>query len=121
MIVIYEYRITEIVKVVDGDTYDLVLDLGFYQYGRYRIRLLGFDTPELNSKDPLERDQAKVAKIFAEDWLAQAVAGDLRISTEKSDSFGRFLGDIYEITSSGYSSGLGDALHEAGLAEVYTR
>ncbi len=52
----YEYKVTEIAKVVDGDTVDLVLDLGFGLYKKERVRVAGIDTPESRTRDLVEKD-----------------------------------------------------------------
>ena len=48
----YEYAIKEVVKIVDGDTIDVVIDLGFDLTKKERIRLAGIDTPESRTRDP---------------------------------------------------------------------
>jgi micrococcal nuclease len=91
------YR-AQCVRVVDGDTVDLYVDCGFYQYAKLRFRLIGIDTPELNSKDQGERLKALEAKQFTVDMLKPAPVSDnwsLLVKTYKSDSFGRWLCDIY--------------------------
>ena len=47
----YEYRIKEVVKVVDGDTVDIILDLGFGLFKKERVRIAGIDTPEKRTRD----------------------------------------------------------------------
>lgn len=87
----YEYK-ASVVRVVDGDTIDADVDLGFYCTMRLRLRILGVDTPELNSKDPAEREKALKAKQFVEDALLP-IPGIL-IKTSKADSFGRWLATV---------------------------
>jgi micrococcal nuclease len=82
----------EVVRVVDGDTLLLEIQLGFYLTARHMVRLLGVNTPELHSKDPEERAKAQKAK----EALSFYVLGQkLLIRTEKTDSFGRYLADCY--------------------------
>ena len=50
----YEYKVKEVVKVVDGDTIDVVIDLGFDLFKKERVRLAGIDTPESRTKDLAE-------------------------------------------------------------------
>ena len=64
----YEYR-AKCVNVVDGDTFDFDVDLGFHITFRIRVRLKGIDTPEKNSKNKAEREHAKAAEVFAEEQL----------------------------------------------------
>jgi micrococcal nuclease len=85
---IYNAKIT---NIVDGDTVDVSIDLGFYVFINERIRLNGIDTPELNSSDPIKREAAKAAKAF----LLPFVGSDISIVSYKKDKYGRFLGDIY--------------------------
>ena len=89
----YEYKIKEIVKVIDGDTVDILIDLGFSVYHKERVRLSGIDTPEMNSKNVLEKEIAKKAKTFITTWLKEQK--NLTIKTYKDDKYGRLLGEIF--------------------------
>ena len=89
----YEYKIKEIVKVIDGDTVDILIDLGFSVYHKERVRLSGIDTPEMNSKNVLEKEMAKKAKTFITTWLKEQK--NLTIKTYKDDKYGRLLGEIF--------------------------
>lgn len=111
----YEYGIRRVVHVVDGDTFDLEVDLGFYQYGVYRFRLLGVDTPEIYGPNASEAGQE--AKRFVASWLEENLA-DLRINTKKTGSFGRWIAVVW---NSRTGESLGDALLAEGLAEEYDR
>lgn len=88
----YEYVVQQIAKIVDGDTLDINIDLGFSMTTKQRIRLNGIDTPESNSKDDLERKLAIEAKEFVTKWLLEHPS--LIIRTTKSDKYGRMLGDL---------------------------
>lgn len=114
-------------NVVDGDTLDLTIDLGFRIHATHRVRILGIDTPELRSSDPDERERAKAAKQAAEAWIVNALdlvtangsykgGRYLLVRTEKADSFGRYLAHIRN--SNGES--LGEHLLETGHATLYT-
>lgn len=89
----YEYTIKEILKVVDGDTVDILFDLGFNVFHKERARLTGVDTPESNSKNDQERILASEAKEFLAIWLINQ--NNLKIRTTKDDKYGRILGEIY--------------------------
>jgi len=89
----YEYKIKEIVKVIDGDTVDILIDLGFSVYHKERVRLSGIDTPEMNSKNLTEKEIAKKAKTFITTWLKEQK--NLTIKTYKDDKYGRLLGEIF--------------------------
>ena len=90
----YEYRCKRI-KVVDGDTIDVDIDLGFGVWLRnQRVRLHGIDTPESRTKDLEEKKYGLAAKEFLTKWTG---AGELTIKTHKDErgKFGRILGEIW--------------------------
>ena len=58
----YHYRIEKIVKVVDGDTVDVIIDLGFHTTVKKRIRLYGINTPETRTRDKEEKKRGLAAK-----------------------------------------------------------
>lgn len=87
----YEYKAT-ITNVVDGDTIDAVIDVGFKVTTTQRLRLLGVDTSELTSKDSVERAKAQEAKLFV---IEQLLNKSVTMKTAKADSFGRYLAIIY--------------------------
>ena len=58
----YEYKVKEVVKVVDGDTIDVGIDLGFDLFKKERVRLAGIDTPESRTKDLAEKEMGLEAK-----------------------------------------------------------
>jgi micrococcal nuclease len=115
----FVYR-AQCIGVVDGDTADLVVDLGFHLHKRERFRLLRVDTPELNSKDPTERGQALAARQYLAEKLSpgpfDAKRWPLIIATEKSDSFGRWLCEVFV---DGFN--VNDELLASGLAREYRR
>jgi micrococcal nuclease len=84
----YEYRVKKVHKVVDGDTIDVDIDLGFSVSFFSRVRLAGIDTPESRTTDAKE-------KVLG---LELAAAKDVVIKTEKPDSsekYGRILGWVF--------------------------
>ena len=90
----YEYA-CEVERVVDGDTVDVVLDLGFDILYKSRVRLYGIDTPESRTRNKDEKARGKMAAAY----LARAINnGDkVVIQTKLKDSrgkFGRVLGDV---------------------------
>lgn len=82
----WSFAVLKVDRVVDGDTVDLLVDVGFRLTALQRFRLLGIDTPE---RGQLGWGEATVALTH---WLDQS--GPLRVYSWKSDSFGRWLGDI---------------------------
>jgi micrococcal nuclease len=115
---IFVYR-ARAVRVVDGDTCDLIVDLGFRMTTTQRFRLLGVDTPELHSKDTYERERAVAAMQALTSMLAQGT-GDwpLLIRTQKSDSFGRWLAEIWVENNSLH---VNDALLAGGYAVPFKK
>ena len=91
----YEYAIKEIVKVVDGDTIDIVIDLGFNLSKKERVRLAGIDSPESRTKDLEEKELGLESKEFLKRRLEDGKASGLRVKTEKDGKYGRMLGWIY--------------------------
>jgi len=97
----YNFRVTKIDKVLDGDTIDDTIDLGFDLYKKERVRIAGVDTPEKRTRDLEE----KALGIDATNWLKKkledTIAGDgdeLTIRTELvggTGKYGRLLGWLY--------------------------
>jgi micrococcal nuclease len=92
----YEYKISQLYKVVDGDTIEVDIDLGFDVSIHKSVRLAGIDTPESRTKDVAE----KKLGLEAKEWLKAKLkdTDNIRIRTEKPDStekFGRILGWLY--------------------------
>jgi len=89
----YEYKVKEVVKVVDGDTIDVIIDLGFDLSKKERVRLAGIDTPESRTRDLDEKKLGLEAKEYLSTNLSNAK--QLMISTEKDGKYGRMLGTIH--------------------------
>jgi len=96
----YNFRVTEINKVLDGDTIDVTIDLGFELYKKERVRIAGVDTPEKRTRNLEE----KALGIDATNWLKEKLEGaingddDLVIRTELEGGvgkYGRLLGWLY--------------------------
>ena len=96
----YNFRVTKIDKVLDGDTIDVTIDLGFDLYKKERVRIAGVDTPEKRTRDLEE----KALGIDATNWLkekhTETIKGDdeLTIRTELKGGvgkYGRLLGWLY--------------------------
>ena len=96
----YNFRVTKINKVVDGDTIDVTIDLGFDLYKKERVRVAGIDTPEKRTRNLEEKALGIDATNWLNEKLAQAITGDdeLTIRTELSGGigkYGRLLGWLY--------------------------
>lgn len=113
----YTYRVRQIVRVVDGDTVDLRVDLGFHVEITERFRLAGIDTPELVGA---ERRRGMEAAAWLDATLRAAPPGALWVESERLDSFRRWLGTLWLMEAGGALS-VNQALIEAGLAVPYAR
>ena len=90
----YSYRVKSIVKIIDGDTFDCIMDLGFDVLLEARVRMYGIDTPESRTRDLEE----KKFGLLAKDWLGNHLNDDIIISTEldiEKGKFGRVLGTVW--------------------------
>ena len=90
----YEYKF-KLDRVVDGDTIDVVIDLGFSMLHKCRVRLLGIDTPESRTRDLDEKARGKLAKDFLSFCLASSDEHIIKTSVDSKGKFGRVLGTIY--------------------------
>lgn len=120
---LFNYR-ARCLRVIDGDTVDLQVDLGFHMTASLRFRLLGVDAPELHAKDLPERERAVAAKqylvtsLLPTPFVGDSASWPLLVHTEKADSFGRWLADVW-IAESGVS--VGGELMKLGHAAEYRR
>ena len=102
----YEYK-SRIIKVVDGDTIDVDIDLGFdIILSNQRIRLAGIDTPESRTRDLEEKKFGLLAKEMVESHCPVGSTVTLRTSKDERGKFGRILGDfiIYDSVSDSWGS-----------------
>ena len=96
----YNFRVIEINRVVDGDTIDVTIDLGFDLYKKERVRVAGVDTPEKRTRDKEEKELGLDATAWLKEKLDGALRGDdeLVIRTELVGGvgkYGRLLGWLY--------------------------
>jgi len=96
----YNFRVVEINRVLDGDTIDVTIDLGFDLYKKERVRVAGVDTPEKRTKNLEEKALGIDATNWLKDKLEGAIDGDddLIIRTELVGGvgkYGRLLGWLY--------------------------
>lgn len=107
---LYYYAAT-ITKIIDADTVDADVDLGFSIIKTERLRLARVDAPEI-------RGSEREAGLEAKAWLSSQipVGSKVMIRTEKSDSFGRYIAEIF-VTSDGESFNINDELVKVGHAE----
>jgi len=93
---VYTYFVREVTNVVDGDTVDVLIDLGFDILFASRVRLAGIDTPESRTKDKAEKALGLESKDYLKKQLKDAKS--IVIRTEKmnsSEKYGRILGWLY--------------------------
>ena len=92
----FSYRVNKVIKVVDGDTIDVMLDLGFDIMYKSRVRLFGIDTPESRTSDKVEKKYGLMSKKFLSDALKNATKISIKTyKGEETGKFGRILGDVF--------------------------
>ena len=91
----YSYMVKSIVKIIDGDTFDCIMDLGFDVLLEARVRMMGIDTPESRTRDLEE----KKFGLLAKEYLMEKLDGEELIVTTEVDNekgkFGRILGWVW--------------------------
>jgi micrococcal nuclease len=113
----FEYYVKKVTKVVDGDTIDVEIDLGFDISFSSRVRLAGIDTPESRTADKAEKALGLEAKAYLKHAIDEAKS--VVIKTEKMDSsekYGRILGWVY---INGDTESLNDKMINDGYAWGY--
>ena len=89
----YEYG-AKVSKVVDGDTVDLDIDLGFGIWIKERCRLLGIDTPESRTRDQREKKFGKMATLRVKEILAESKTHKIKTEFDSKGKFGRTMVDF---------------------------
>ena len=117
----YNFRVIEINRVVDGDTIDVTIDLGFDVYRKERVRVAGVDTPEKRTRDDEEKALGLDATYWMKEKLEGAIDGDddLVIRTELvggMGKYGRLLGWLYIGDA---ETSLNEQMIEEGYAWAY--
>ena len=91
----YEYKVKSVDHIVDGDTLDVTVDLGFNITHKIRVRLEGIDTPESRTKDLEEKARGLESKAYFTKIVTKWVEDDmLYVKTTKKGKYGRYLGII---------------------------
>ena len=110
----YQYKVKEINRVIDGDTVDLDIDLGFGITIKQRVRLKGINAAETRTLNSEEKDKGLVAK----EWLKKELSreGEWIIETTKEDKYGRILGTLYIV---GDPVTVNERMLNEGIAEPY--
>ena len=95
----YEYR-CKVVKIIDGDTVEVDIDLGFGVWlHKERIRLFGIDTPESRTRDLEEKKYGLAAKEYLTGMLDDDGGIKLKTHKDKTGKFGRILGELWRTTN----------------------
>ena len=89
----YEYAVLKMIKIVDGDTVDVLIDLGFDIHRKERVRILVIDAPETKTTDENERKFGMEAKDYVVSWFSAHPV--VKVKTTKDDKYGRILGDFF--------------------------
>lgn len=112
----YTYK-AKLERVVDGDTIDVYIDLGFDIHYRSRVRLAGINAPESRTRNLEEKKLGLAAKEYVEQWLSKC-GPDFIIRTTKVEKgkYGRVLGTIMDMKE---QQCLNTDLVDVGLARVY--
>jgi len=112
---LYTYKAT-ILEVIDGDTLDILIDLGFEVSYKTRVRLLGVDTPEIHSRNLDIKKSGQISKKFVEDWVSRNPEVIVSTVKDKSEKYGRILATLKPLAG---SEALNDLLIREKLAVPY--
>lgn len=105
-------------KVIDGDTLDIEIDLGLGIKSLQRVRLAGVDAPEIRTKDIAERAAGAASMNFVVDWVKSH--GDVYLRTQKdNDKYGRYLAHVYPQSDDFSGESLNQLLVKTGHATPY--
>jgi len=112
----YTYK-AKLIRVVDGDTIDAEIDLGFDTIVRKRIKLYGINTPDTRTKDLIEKEKGHAAK----QRLTELINSEFVVETilNKRGKYGRVLGIVYNITSNDETVNINETLVNEGHAVKY--
>ena len=106
----------KLVRVVDGDTADAMIDLGFDTWVKKRIRFYGVDAWESRTRNKEEKVKGLAAKSFVKDLLENSDGGKFAIRSHGVGKYGRVLGELFV---KGETKSLNDLLIENGHAYAY--
>jgi len=107
----------DVLKIVDGDTLDLMVDVGFDIHHKIRVRLYGVNTPESRTSDLEEKKLGLKAKDFTLDWVKESETIFIQTIKDKTEKYGRILARIY--SNEKMEKCLNDDLISSGNAVEY--
>lgn len=96
----YQYK-AKLIRVVDGDTVDALIDCGFSTFRKERIRLYGIDTPECRTRDKAEKKRGLAAKARLKELIKEG-KNEFMVETsiDKKGKYGRLLGELFKMDNS---------------------
>ena len=106
----------KLLRVVDGDTCDAMIDLGFDVWVKNRIRFMGVDTWESRTRNNEEKVKGLAAKEFTKDLLKNSDDGKFSIISHGNGKYGRVLGELFV---TGHEKSVNELLIENGHAYSY--
>jgi len=118
----YEYKIRSVDHIVDGDTFDCTVDLGFNISHKIRVRMQGINTPESRTRDLEEKARGLKSKDRLVELLTSGFidGNSLIVVTHKKGKYGRYLGTVYRQRKDGEEQlNINERLIEEGFAVEY--
>ena len=114
---LYNYKAT-VIRVIDGDTFDCVLDLGFdVKLHKQRVRLAGIDTPESRTRDKEEKKRGLLSKNYL---LLKCPIGEyVTLKSHGVGKFGRILGELFEYNKHEDTMSINQEMCDEGYAAPY--
>ena len=106
----------KLVRVVDGDTCDAMIDLGFNVWVKNRIRFMGVDAWESRTRNKEEKVKGLAAKAYVKDLLENSDEGKFLLKSHGVGKYGRVLGELFV---KGHETSVNELLKENGHAYEY--
>ena len=106
----------KLVRVVDGDTADAMIDLGFNVWVKNRIRFMGVDAWESRTRNLEEKEKGLAAKAYVKDLLENSDEGKFLLKSHGVGKYGRVLGELFV---KGHETSVNELLKENGHASAY--
>ena len=119
--IIYPYNTyrAKCIEVYDGDTYTMMIDLGFYTYTSIRVRAKSIDTPEIRTKDLVEKAAGFAARDRAKELILDKHC--VIVTDRDVTSFDRWIAEVYYFGEDGSMIHLGEQLIAEGHADPYNK
>jgi micrococcal nuclease len=116
----YEYK-AKVLRVIDGDTIDFMVDMGFSVFRKIRIRLANVDTPEIYGvkKESAEYEEGMKASGITKGWL-DSTNNEVIIKTHKDQTgkYGRYIAEVYATTGPHEKTAIQELLIESGYGSI---